>query len=212
MPDDGLICQTVVKIGGSLFDLPDLATRLCRWLDIQPKGPLLVVPGGGGLADAVRDLDRRHRLGEKRAHWLALGALALNARFLEALLYPMARVVASWKTCPRVWRAGKVAIADVYPFLQEDEGRDGCLPANWSVTSDSVAARLAVLGRARQLILLKSVTVPENIDWTEAGRLGFVDAYFAEALAQARLKDGQTVAVQTVNFRKWGQGRKSRRG
>src|SRR5579862_134578 len=83
---------TVVKIGGSLYDLPDLRSRLQRWLDRLP-GRILLVPGGGRTTDVIRDFDAVHSLGEERSHWLALRALALNAVCLADLL-PDAKVIA----------------------------------------------------------------------------------------------------------------------
>src|SRR5437763_15200228 len=75
----------VVKVGGSLYDLPDLGPRLAAWLETL-AGPTLLVPGGGTTADIVRDLDRCHGLGEAISHDLALRALTMNAWFLAALL------------------------------------------------------------------------------------------------------------------------------
>ena len=78
----------VVKVGGSLYDLPDLGPRLQRWLNHVPANDVLIVPGGGPAADVIRDLDRIHHLGEENAHWLALEALRLNAHFIARLLPP----------------------------------------------------------------------------------------------------------------------------
>src|SRR5205823_2457906 len=78
----------VVKVGGSLYDMPDLGPRLRAWLRAEAGPDVLLVPGGGPAADVVRDLDRIHRLGEEDAHWLALGALQMNAMFLALLLSP----------------------------------------------------------------------------------------------------------------------------
>ena len=44
----------VVKVGGSLYDLPDLGPRLRRFLDGLDDPDRLVVPGGGAAADVVR--------------------------------------------------------------------------------------------------------------------------------------------------------------
>ena len=55
--------RLVAKVGGSLFDLPDLRQRLNRWLVAQADTPVLLIPGGGELADAVRNLHRTHGLG-----------------------------------------------------------------------------------------------------------------------------------------------------
>ncbi len=168
----------VVKVGGSLYDLPDLGPRLRAWLGGLGEPQVLLVPGGGGTADVVRDLDRRHGLGEEMAHWLALRALSFNAHFLRTLL-PGAVVVSGPPP-----RRGLVLL-DAHDFARADEGRPGCLPHHWGATSDTVAARVAVVARARRLVLLKSVTVPEGMAWAEAGRLGFVDGWFARMLEPA---------------------------
>src|SRR5262249_46187382 len=76
----------VAKVGGSLFDLSDLRDRIRVWRSGLAGSPVLLVPGGGRAADAVRCLDLAHQLGEANAHWLALRALAVNAHFLSALL------------------------------------------------------------------------------------------------------------------------------
>jgi aspartokinase-like uncharacterized kinase len=64
----------VVKVGGSLFDLPDLGPRLEVWLGARRS--VVLVPGGGPTTDVVRALDRTHRLGEEAAHWLALRSIS----------------------------------------------------------------------------------------------------------------------------------------
>src|SRR5207248_9110984 len=58
----------VVKVGGSLYDLPDLADRLRRWLSALAAPRVLLVPGGGPTADVIRTFDQRHRLGEEASH------------------------------------------------------------------------------------------------------------------------------------------------
>src|SRR5207248_10732580 len=77
---------TVIKVGGSLFDLPELGGGLRRWLAASGVESALLVPGGGATTNAIRQLDRCHRLGEERSHWLALQAVTLNAYFLQGLL------------------------------------------------------------------------------------------------------------------------------
>jgi aspartokinase-like uncharacterized kinase len=174
----------VVKVGGSLFDLPDLGMRLRSWLNpfSALRTPLLLVPGGGAAADGIRRLDQVHALGEEKAHWLALRALTLNAHFLAALL-PDADVAEDVAACRLLWQRGRIAILDGHAFARADEAHAGRLPHGWAVTSDSLAARVADVLAAR-LILLKSVTIPTGLDWAQAGRAGFVDGYFAEVLSR----------------------------
>ncbi len=191
---------SVVKVGGSLYTLPDLARRLQQWLDAEGNSGfgVVLVPGGGPTADVVRDLDRRHGLGEEASHWLALRALALSAHFLASLL-PSACVIGDVAECPRVVSERRLPILDVHQFARADEERDGHVPHRWAVSSDSLAARVAVVARARQLVLLKSTSVPEGVDWTEAGRLGLVDEMFATMLRQAPAD----LQVCAVNLRTW---------
>jgi 5-(aminomethyl)-3-furanmethanol phosphate kinase len=187
----------VVKVGGSLYDLPDLGIRLQRWLAAEwsSSDGVLLVPGGGPTAEVVRHLDQRHGLGEEKSHWLALRALTLNAHFLASLL-PSAWVIDDVPACPRVWKENRMPILDVHEFARQDESRSGHLPHLWTVTSDTLAARVAIVANGRSLILLKSTTIAVGTDWTEAGRLGLVDGMFAEVLRQRT-----NLEVRTVNLR-----------
>jgi len=173
---------TVAKVGGSLYDWPDLGPQLRKWLSAYQSETVVLIPGGGAMADVVRDLDRHHELGDDKAHWLALRALSLNAHFLADLL-PGACVIDDLETLS--FQPGRVWILDPHAFTRADERRHPageCLPHHWDATSDSVAARVArVLGACR-LILLKSTSIPADLDWTEAARLGLVDPHFGRLL------------------------------
>jgi aspartokinase-like uncharacterized kinase len=188
MPSDDNPSRVVVKVGGSLYDLPDLGSRLTRWLTSLKTSSVLIVPGGGALANVTRDLDARHRLGEEKAHWLALRELSVAAHFLAALL-PESVIVDH----PHQWERGTMAVLDPHAFACWDQGRAGELPHYWDVTSDSFAARAARVANVRRLVLLKSVTIPPGMAWDEAARRGWVDAYFWEAIEE--------LGVETVNLR-----------
>jgi aspartokinase-like uncharacterized kinase len=192
--------EAIVKVGGSLYDLPDLATRLREWFAAEWNSGfgMLVIPGGGAAANAVRQLDQCHGLGEEKAHWLALQSLTLNAHFLKSLL-PYACMIDDVKDCERIWFEGGIPILDVHEFARADDHRPGRLPHTWAVTSDALAARVAVVTHARRLVLLKSTTIPTRTDWAEAGRLGLVDEMFAEVLGNASAE----LRVSAVNLRTW---------
>lgn len=186
----------VVKVGGSLFDLPDLGERLRRLLTPRPRA--LLVPGGGLTADAIRALDRIHRLGEEASHWLAIRALGLNAHVLARLL-PEARVCTDLPGRETLgWH-----ILDPLPFFERDEANADRLPHQWHVTSDSLAVRVAVAAAATELLLLKSVDAPSGASWEEAARVGVVDGYFPEAIRRA----GPALTVRVVNGRGASAGR-----
>jgi aspartokinase-like uncharacterized kinase len=186
--DDPSGSPVIVKVGGSLFDWPDFAVRLERWLAAQPTPKLALVPGGGSTANVVRELDRQHGLGDEAAHWLALQAMTLNGHFLAELLKHRRPVLSGdAATWPGLWREGKLPILDGYAFADADERRPEHLPHRWDVTSDSVAARVAVVANARRLILLKSVAVSAVTTWDDAARQGVVDPHFGSIVAKAGL-------------------------
>jgi aspartokinase-like uncharacterized kinase len=182
----------VVKVGGSLFDLPDLRERLHAWLAQLGNANVLLVPGGGATADAIRALDRVHRLGAEASHWLALQTMSLNAHFLQSLL-PRARIVAE---IPDLAGASGWYVLDAFPFFQADDCRANPLPHRWDVTSDSLAVRAAAIFNARELVLLKSIDWTGS-DWSAASRDGIVDGYFTEALQQAPAR----LRVRVINLR-----------
>ncbi len=183
---------TVVKIGGSLFDWPELGGRLRALLKQFDGGKVLLVPGGGTIADAVRAFDQTHRLGEDASHWLAIQALSVNARLLQALL-PAAHLFASLANASD---SDKLCILDPLPFFHADDQNGDHLPHCWHVTSDSLAVRAAVLLPAREFILLKSASW-DGDDWDAASRAGVVDGYFAAALRQAP----DSLRVRVINLR-----------
>jgi 5-(aminomethyl)-3-furanmethanol phosphate kinase len=176
----------VVKVGGSLYDLPDLKSRLVAFLHTLSDSDCLLVPGGGAAVDVVRTLDATHALGQTASHWLALRACVLNAHFLAALLG--ARVVA-WP------RAGDgLSVLDALAFAERDDPE--AMPESWDATSDSIAARAAIVGAA-ELVLLKSVTIPEAMSWPEATSAGYVDAVLAGLIERHGLR------MRAVNLREW---------
>lgn len=186
----------VVKVGGSLFDLPQLGPVLRRWLDQLDMRHVVLLPGGGPAADAVRAFDKMQQLGEEAAHWLALRAMRFNVALLHAVL-PDSSPAENLAECESLWQRGLTPILDILPFALADENAADHLPHTWQVTSDALAARVAVVWNANRLILLKSTALPARLDWDEAARLGVVDASFAGVV-----RGGKFVA-EVVDFRVW---------
>jgi aspartokinase-like uncharacterized kinase len=174
----------VIKVGGSLLDWPEMPGRLAAYLDTQRgraaclRAQAVLVAGGGQFADLIRTMDRTHDLGDQKAHRLAIRSLDVTAELLAALL-PGSAVVHRLEDLGTCRNSGRVPILAPGRFLEDvdDRGPDP-LPASWDVTSDSIAARLAVFLGARRLILLKSVGLSADIDRGAAARRGLVDAMF----------------------------------
>lgn len=167
----------VLKLGGSLLDLPDLRGRLDDVLLLYRPFKLLLVVGGGSAADLVRDWDRRHGLGDEIAHRLALEAMTLNARCVAAVINEAEMVESpeEWAACRERGRVGIVNAAEFVNALERTTGQ--ALPRNWDVTSDSISAWIAGWMQAERLVLLKSVELPKD-DRLSPG-CGLVDAAFS---------------------------------
>lgn len=180
---DGNVC--VYKVGGSLFDWPELFSRLAELLRGERRRPLLIA-GGGGAADIVRGWDRVHRLGEERSHRLAIKSLGLGETLLADGV-DETTVVGDRGEAGEAWRTGRTPVLCVDRFLADEEATGSeTLPHTWDVTSDSIAAWVATRWPA-ELTLLKSTT-------PGAAGEGFVDPYFGQAARRVR-------RVRWVNLR-----------
>ncbi|MCU0874487.1 MAG: hypothetical protein MUE50_19300 [Pirellulaceae bacterium] len=184
----------VIKVGGSLFDFAAFPKAWSRWLAEQPPAVNVLIAGGGKLADVIREADQAWGLGDEAAHWLAIDVLAASARLLAAILKD-ARLEHDWERLLH-----RVAEREVGPpivfcpvrFLQQREARfpPHPLPHGWSVTSDSIAARIAGILDAEELVLLKSADPPAQL------QPPYVDEYFVQAA------EGLT-CVRSVNLRRY---------
>lgn len=171
---------TVIKVGGSLLDWSELADHLSEFLQSQLDGKdrIVLVPGGGGVVEAIRSLDRVHRFGDVEAHFLAIRALDLTAEILASVVAE-SRVVNDLAGIEGCWAAGTVPILASYRWIREAEASNGPkLPASWDVTSDSIAAWLALEMAADRLILLKSTELTFGWTRSEAATAGLVDPMF----------------------------------
>lgn len=178
MQPDDRTPTTVCKLGGSLLDWSGLPEVLA-WLEQQWQGrPLVMVVGGGQTADLVRSWDRLFALGEERAHWLALQSLELNES-LVTQLWPRLRPVRNRAQTEAALQDGVPALICASCFVRWGE-RQACppLPHTWQVTTDSIAAWIAHLLNARELLLAKSVDLPTGCTLPEAARQGLVDDHF----------------------------------
>lgn len=197
----------VMKLGGSLLDLADLAARLEVVRRARGAALAALVVGGGDAADLVRAFDRSYGLGEVKGHWLAVRAMQFNAHLVAAAL-PDAALAADIGACHAAWAAGRLAVIDPLPWLEREEAAGIAVPHRWSFTSDSIAAHIAVRLQAGRLTLLKSTTSVANVDdvlcypfandprnevW-EAVAEGLIDADFEAAAAGI-------ASIEVINLR-----------
>ncbi len=168
----------VVKVGGSLLNLPNLGVQIQRWLDQQASAQNILIPGGGILVDAVR---MESQDDDATDHWSCIAimnALALtfagNVPAAQCITSPdnLAETDACYVLAPEAW------LRDCEPLLPGTK-----LHESWDVTSDSIAARLAICLGADEIVLLKSADPPTG-DLQELSDLGYIDKFFPKLAAE----------------------------
>lgn len=191
-----MTAEILIKVGGSLHDVPHLGRRLRAFLDQLPTRRVLLLAGGGPATDLVRQADALDDLGQERSHWLALRSLSFMTHVLAVRL-ENAEVIDDLSRREHVWKEQYIPVLDTHIFALEDERRSGHLPHHWDVTSDSLAARVAVVAGIPELILLKSTALPPGCSWEEAAKHGIVDPCFPRVLSAA----ARPLRVSVINFR-----------
>jgi len=157
----------VVKLGGSLW----AADALLAWLEVLGRRPVIVVPGGGLFADAVREAQQRWGFDDQLAHTLAVSAMTQYGLMLQGLC-PTLLTATEPESLKAALKNGRSAIwlpdAQSLPVEQ--------IRASWDVTSDSLAVWLAKVLDARHLLLIKSVRPPAGeAAIGDLSRMGLLD-------------------------------------
>ncbi len=161
----------------------DLMLALC---DLVEDGySFLVVPGGGPIADLIRDLFSRYEISQEAAHWMSILAMEQYGLFLAD------------GTGTRITRkihrpSCGVEILLPYHALQKN---DFGLVHNWDYTSDAVAALVAMRLNAPQIkatnvdgVILEGMVLEEVSASSLLGKECCIDQGTL-FLLQGRLKD-----------------------
>ena len=145
--------DAVIKVGGSLAEAPEKLRELCQKLDeLAKKYAFIVVPGGGGFADVVRDFDERFVISRDVSHRMAILAMDQFGLLLSNIV-PNSRVFYRLENANKLSKAGIVPIFLPSRLMFEDDP----LENSWDVTSDSIAAYVARQVQAEKLVLVTDV-------------------------------------------------------
>ncbi len=140
----------VIKIGGGLLASGRLETVCAAVARAGYRWPIVVVPGGGPFADAVRETQHALAFSDGAAHRMALLAMDQYAEVLVERIPGAVWVGDHGKAMAALRRPG-VAVLAPSRWI----GASGALPQRWDVTSDSVAAFVAGALDATRLVLIK---------------------------------------------------------
>ena len=166
----------VIKLGGSLFDTPELRSWMQALADYSKQVPIVIVPGGGPFADQVRLANSHYKLKDKTAHHMALLAMK-QFGLLLADIEPKADLI---NTNRRITSPLSVWVPD------DDLTQEPNLKHSWSVTSDSIALWLASQLTAQTLLLIKRA----HTDTTSVNTLiqeRVIDPAFSDMLAEYKI-------------------------
>ena len=162
----------VVKLGGSLMGHPGLDSVLDAVAAAQDR--MVLVPGGGLFADAVREAQRRLGFTDVLAHRLAIRGMGA---FAAILAERDPRLVVT-PTRSRIEAARQAGLTPIWDASELMAGHPE-IPETWDVTSDSLAAWLAARIGATALVLLKSAPLgPGPVDAARLAAAGVVDRAF----------------------------------
>ena len=181
----------VVKIGGSLETAPGIGELLALLVDYGRSG-IVIVPGGGRFADRVRASQNELNLNDETAHDMAIRAMEQFAGVLCRLnpkLHPIVHTgeidAINKKAAVPVWLPGKLLAG------QPD------VPANWQVTSDSLALWFAGEINAEALVLVKSAS-NKTPDAGQLAASGYLDEFFPKMLAKTEVKKIACVCINDL--------------
>jgi 5-(aminomethyl)-3-furanmethanol phosphate kinase len=167
-----------VKLGGSQAK----GSHIKDWLTAieAEAGSIVIVPGGGPFADAVRTAQTSMGYDDRAAHVMALMAMAQFGCALQSL-NPALSLAASRSAILRALKERKVPV-----WSPEQMARAAALPETWDLTSDSLAAWLAgALGAGRLLLIKHGRFDTETVDAHDLAARGVLDPLFPRYLKES---------------------------
>jgi 5-(aminomethyl)-3-furanmethanol phosphate kinase len=164
---EGSPAISVIKIGGGITARPGTLQRVCSAVQAAAQiRRLVIVPGGGPFADAVRESQQRLGFSDEAAHWMAIQGMDQYAQVLAERI-PGSVLLQEPGAIGAAVLPGRPGVLAPSRWMRSAD----VLPHSWDVTSDSIAAFIAGALDAERLILIKP-----------GGEYSGVDAYFWTAL------------------------------
>ena len=137
---------------------------------------------------------------QREIHWTCVDLLTTTATFVaKTLQWTLISTPSQWQAVlmetPQK-NTPSVIVPDVFYNRDHLHGNPAeavrsLLPEDWRTTTDSIAAYLAAIIKADELVLLKSCEIPESMSSVELAESGIVDQAFpdlAGVLAESGLQ------------------------
>ncbi|MFX1456232.1 MAG: hypothetical protein ACFFDB_12730 [Promethearchaeota archaeon] len=146
--------SAIFKIGGKILeDIEDLKSTISQLTQLYDKGDLqriILIPGGGSLANFIRTVYNELQFTEELGHWM--GIISMNYNGIElGKRFPQIEII---EDINRLKIKNKIlCIFLPYRFLKENDK----LPHSWDVTSDSITLFLAKALDITHCFLIKDI-------------------------------------------------------
>lgn len=157
---------------GSLGHDPALREWLTRLWEVG-GGRVVIVPGGGDFADAVRQYQREWQFDDLAAHNMCLLAMAQYAILMQGVVSELV-LASNENRIRRALRDGRVAVWVPTDLMRSTPDS----MTNWDTTSDSLAAWLSTSLNAERLMIVKSCEVEANAPLEALAARGVLDRRF----------------------------------
>ncbi len=165
-----------------------MAARVREWVDSEPVATDLLLAGGGVIVDGVRELARVYPYDDIVLHWLCIDLMGATHQLLTLQMpeWKPIQSVADWTALLVTLRAEDgsaqkaLVRADAFYNRENEAEQPIRLPRDWSCTSDSLAALMAVHCKADELVLFKSCDCPTPSTMQDWAEQGMVDPFFPQ--------------------------------
>ena len=144
--------DATIKIGGSLANYPEKLRQLGSLIfEMSAKNRFIIVPGGGSFSDVVREMDKKFDLSSQISHEMAILGMDQYGLLLT-------QIIPNSKPIYSIREAIFSEIKEPLIFLPSQElSNNKELESSWRVTSDSIAAFVAIKTNSQKLILVTDV-------------------------------------------------------
>jgi len=149
-----VIQAAIFKIGGKILDnsknLINTIAQLTQLFEDEIIKRIILISGGGVLANFVRSIYNEFRINDELAHWIAIYSMNYNGIELKRK-FPHLMVSEKFTELEKIRKSFSIFLP--YKFLEENDE----LPHTWDVTSDSIALYLAKKFGLKECFLIKDV-------------------------------------------------------
>ena len=144
----------IFKIGGKILDnskhLINTIAQLTQLYEDKTIQKIILIPGGGTLANFVRNLYLEFKIDDELAHWIAIYSMNFNGLELQRK-FPHLAITENFEHLKNEKRIFSIFLPYKYLRLIDP------LPHSWDVTSDSITLYCAFKLGVNECFLIKDV-------------------------------------------------------